>query len=220
MYVPGHFALTLEQSLAVLAQAPVGELITHPDQGLVATYLPLLHQPGEGLGRLIGHISRVNDQWEPALEEPMEALFLAHGPDSYIPSDWLSTADSQSVPTWNYLTVQVWGSLRAHTDPEWIQQSLEQLCGAYRDNSLERVGPAAVAKMRRAVIGVELRIERVLGKAKMSQNRTPEVIGQVIKGLRETGPSPVADWMSEHSLPRAEEKAAKLSAIRRQHRTK
>lgn len=217
MYVPRHFALTTEQSLAVLAQAPAGELVTHTAAELTATYLPLLHRPGTGLGSLVGHLARVNDQWESAATDPVPALFLAHGPDAYIRSEWLSQEDSQSVPTWNYLTVQVWGALRVHTDPGWIRASVEQLCAAHGDTSLERVDSASVEKMLRAVVGVEVEIERILGKAKMSQNRPPQVIEQVIDGLEQSGESAVADWMRDHSLPRAEEKEAKLASLRRRH---
>lgn len=217
MYVPAHFALSHEQSLAVLAQAPAGDLVTNTPDGLAATLVPLVLDP-ENPGRLIGHLSRVNDQWRPALEAAQPALFIAHGPDAFVDSQWLSTPDSPSVGTWNYLSVQVWGQLRAHSDPDWIRIALERLCLARGDASLERVGPEAVAKMLPAVVGVELEIERILGKAKMSQNRTPAVITQVIDGLEAGGQGPTATWMRTNSLPRAEAKAAQLAALRDTHR--
>ena len=74
--------------------------------------------------------------------------------------------------------------------------------------------PGAVAKLLRAVVGVELQLARVEGKAKMSQNKSPQVIGQVIDGLRESGGAATADWMEQHSLPRAMAKADLLAGIR------
>ncbi len=61
---------------------------------------------------------------------------------------------------------------------------------------------------------MELEITRVDGKAKMSQNKTPAAVGQVIDGLRASGGEATADWMAEHSLPRAQAKADLLAGIR------
>lgn len=75
----------------------------------------MLYQPGEGLGSLIGHLSRVNPQWR----HPGEALFIANGPQDYVDAEWLSRPEAVSVPTWNYVTVHVHGELIAHDDPQW-----------------------------------------------------------------------------------------------------
>ncbi len=215
MYVPAHFALTAEQSLAVLASAPAGDLVTNGPAGPVATYVPMLHEPAvDGLGRLIGHLSLVNDQWRSAVDAPVEALFIVHGPDDYVEAGWLSTVDAQSVPTWNYVTVHARGRLVAHTEPEWVLDAVRRLCAAHGDASVDDLDPEAVARLLRAVVGVELQLTGVEGKAKMSQNKTPQVVGQVIDGLRGAGGGATADWMEQNSLPRALAKAGLLAGIR------
>lgn len=211
MYVPAHFAMTTEQVAEVLASAPAGDLVTTGPEGPAATYVPMLCDPEAGEhGALVGHLSRVNDQWRHA----GPALFIVHGPDDYVEAGWLSTPEAASVPTWNYVTVHVHGELVAHDDPEWKLAAVRRLSAAHGDTSLEAMDADAVARMLRAVVGVELRITRVAGKAKMSQNKTPQVVGQVIEGLRETGGAEAADWMAEHSLPRAQAKADLLAGIR------
>ena len=85
---------------------------------------------------------------------------------------------------------------------------------AHGDASVDELEPEAVAKLLRAVVGVELLLTHVEGKAKMSQNKTPEVVGQVIDGLRESGGAATADWMEQNSLPRALAKADLLAGIR------
>lgn len=215
MYVPAHFAMTQEQVADVLASAPAGDLVTTGPDGLVATYVPMLHEPAaDGPGRLIGHLSLVNDQWRVAAASPVEALFIVHGPGAYVDADWLSTPDTPNVPTWNYVTVQAWGRLVVHRDPEWTLEAVRLLSAAHSDASVEELRPEAVARLLRAVVGVELQLTRVEGKAKMSQNKAPQVVAQVIEGLRGAGDLATADWMERHSLPRARAKADLLAGIR------
>ncbi len=148
-----------------------------------------------GLGSLIGHVSRVNDQWRTA----GDALFILHGPDDYIEADWLNTPGSANVPTWNYVTVHVYGRLVAHDDPDWTLAAVRRLSAAHGDASVDAMGEAEVGRLLRAIVGVELVISRVDGKAKMSQNKTPDAVAQVIDGLRAAGGEATADWMAEHS---------------------
>jgi transcriptional regulator len=215
MYIPAHFAMTPEQVTAVLCAGAAGDLVTAGPDGLVATHVPLLHEPdGSPFGRLVGHLSLVNDQWRPAAEAPVEALFILHGPGDYIPAEWLSTPASPNVPTWNYVTVHAWGELVVHREREWLLDAVRRLSAAHGDASVDALEPDAVDRLLRAVVGVELRITRLDGKAKMSQNKTPEVVGQVIDGLRGAGAEATADWMEEHSLPRARAKADLLAGLR------
>lgn len=208
MYVPAHFAMTPEQVADVLVGGPAGDLVTTGPDGLVATYVPMVFDAASG--SLIGHLSRVNGQWQDA----GAALFIVHGPDDYIEADWLAMTGAGSVPTWNYVTVHAHGELVAHDDPEWTLAAVRRLSAAHGDTSLDTMPPDAVAKLLRAVVGVEVRNLRLVGKAKMSQNKSPQVISQVIERLQETGGTHTADWMTANSLPRAQAKAELLDGIR------
>jgi len=211
MYVPAHFAMTPSQIRPVLEAGAAGDLVTVGPDGPVATYVPMLYDPAGGeLGSLIGHVSLVNDQWR----TPGPALFILHGPDEYIEAEWLSTSDAPSVPTWNYVTVQVHGELVVHNDAEWTLESVRRLSAAHGDTSVDELPAAGIARFLRAIVGVELRISKVTGKAKMSQNKAPVVVSQVIAGLQDSGGAETADWMAAHSLPRAEAKATLLAGIR------
>ncbi len=211
MYIPAHFAMSTEQVRTVLEAGSAGDLVTVGPDGPVATYLPMIFDPEAGeQGALIGHVSLVNDQWR----NPGEALFILHGPDDYIEAGWLNTPGSVNVPTWNYVTVHVYGELVVHDDPEWMLAAVRRLSAAHGDASVDAMPAGAVAKLLRAIVGVELRITRLDGKAKMSQNKTPVAIGQVIDGLRTGGGDATANWMAEHSLPRARAKADLLAGIR------
>ncbi|MGC3993365.1 MAG: FMN-binding negative transcriptional regulator [Propionicimonas sp.] len=157
MYIPAHFAMTTEQVADVLAAGRAGDLVTYGPPGLVATYVPMLHEDdGSDFGRLVGHLSLVNDQWRPAeAGEPVEAMFVLHGPDDYVEADWLSTPASPNVPTWNYVTVHAWGDLVVHRDPEWLLAVVRRLSLAHGDASVDAMEPASVDRLLRAIVGVK-----------------------------------------------------------------
>jgi len=211
MYVTEHFALTREQSLAALAGVVAGDLVTVGEDGPEATFVPMLHEPGGELGILTGHLSRVNGQWR----RPGRALFIVHGAGDFIAAEWLSRPEAPSVPTWNYLTVQVMGDLVVHPETDWCADAVRRLSAGRGDHSIDDLTAAEVDGLLRSIVGVELRITSIVGKAKMSQNKTPAVVEQVIAGLERSGGTATAEWMRENSLPRARAKADLLAGIRR-----
>ena len=210
MYVTEHFALTREQSLAALAGVVAGDLVTTGSDGPEATFVPMLHEPGGEFGVLTGHLSRINGQWR----RPGRALFIVHGPGDYIAAEWLSRPEALSVPTWNYVTVHALGELVVHPEPEWCADAVRRLSAARGDHTVDELTDAEVDGLLRSVVGVELRITSLVGKAKMSQNKAPVVVEQVIAGLEGSGGEATADWMRAHSLPRARAKADLLAGIR------
>lgn len=128
MYVPAHFAMTDEQITTVLAGLGQADLITQHDTGLQATPLPLLWDPDAGeRGTLLGHVARNNTQW--SLPSTGECLVIAHVTDHYVSPAWLpSRAEhAQVVPTWDYVTVHVYGRLVAHDDRDWTREVVRRL---------------------------------------------------------------------------------------------
>jgi transcriptional regulator len=212
MYVPEHFSLSADQISALLSSPVAGDLVTTSETGLAATYVPMLFEAGGDLGVLTGHVSRVNPQWRDA----GEALFIIHGPQDYVAAEWLSRPEAVSVPTWNYVTVHVHGELVAHPEPEWCLEAVKRLSAGRGDATVTSMDEEAVEKLLRSIVGLELRITKVVGKAKMSQNKSPEVIEQVIAGFDEVGNTEAAQWMRENSLPRAIAKAELVGGLREQ----
>jgi transcriptional regulator len=211
MYVTEHFALSAEQSLAALEGVVAGDLITTGPAGPEATFVPMLLEPGGEFGVLTGHLSRINGQWR----NPGRALFIVHGPGDYIDSGWLSRPGAPSVPTWNYVTVHALGDLVVHPEPEWCADAVRRLSAARGDHNVDQLTSTELDGLLRSIVGVELRITSLVGKAKMSQNKAPEVIEAVIEGLENSGSSATAGWMRDNSLPRALAKADLLAGLRR-----
>lgn len=193
MYIPAHFAADQESVVELLTNLGAADLITVTDNGMDATFLPLLFDPSRGEhGALLGHVARNNEQWKrPAIGD---ALVIAHGANGYVsPSYYAAKAEhGRVVPTWNYLTLHVYGTLVVHDDAEWVRSLVERLT---EKHEAAREHPWAVsdapadyvAGQLRAIVGVEVLIKRIEAKAKFSQNRSAADVDGVVAGLSRDG---------------------------------
>ena len=222
MYVANHFAMPPEEIRGLLSGVAAADLVTAHASGVVATYLPFVFAPEIGEhGALLTHVARNNSQ----ASEPLigEALVIVHGADHYVSPEWSpSLADTgQVVPTWNYLTVHAYGTLVAHDGLEWIEAVVRRTTAAHESAySVDDVPEEYVQRMLRAVVGIEMRLTRVLAKAKMSQNKSPDDVRGIVAGLRadthdagDESAAATADWMEQHSVPAAERRAALISNL-------
>ena len=208
MYTPSAFAL---EDLPELQQQMLGSrlalLVTHGEQGLQASHLPLLLQVDEGPhGTLYGHFARANRQWQ-ELQGGAEALVIFAGADAYVsPGFYPSKAEhGKVVPTWNYIAVHAYGTAEVFTDTE----RLRHLVGALTErHESARAQPWKLADaptdyidgMLKAIVGFALPIQRLEGKRKLSQNRsTPDIAG-VREGLA-ASPDP-HDQALAHLMPK------------------
>lgn len=195
MYVPAHFAAGDQAKIAAFVdRAGSADLVTYDGTGLTATLLPVLWERGDqegSQGRLLGHLARANPQWETAVAG-VPALAIVRGPQAYISPSWYqSTAEhGRTVPTWNYTAVHLSGPVTFHQDEQWLRDIVTRLTERYeagRENRW-RVTDAPerfIAGQLRAIVGVEMTVQRVEAKDKLSQNRTPQDRANVIAALRD-----------------------------------
>lgn len=232
MYVPAHFAMTDEQITTVLAGLGQADLITQHDTGLQATPLPLLWDPDAGeRGTLLGHVARNNTQW--SLPSTGECLVIAHVTDHYVSPAWLpSRAEhAQVVPTWDYVTVHVYGRLVAHDDRDWTREVVRRLTEHHEARRVSTAPGAAAAprwriedapadyveRMLRAIVGIEVRVTRVEAKAKMAQNKTPADVVALADALAAQSDRDGEAWVRQVSLPAAQRRAALLAEVATRH---
>jgi len=210
MYQPGHGRFNVADPAAVLAELSrvvPATLVTLASDGLRASILPMLFDPAAGehsaLGTLAGHLARGNPQWRD-LSPDVEALVLFDGPDAYIsPSLYEEKRRTgKVVPTWNYVTVQVRGTLVLHHEPEWLRPHVRRLVERHEAGrpapwSVDDAPEDYLVSQARAIVGLELRISRIDAKRKLSQNRGDDDIAGVIDGLSAGAPREraVADEM-------------------------
>jgi transcriptional regulator len=208
MYVPAHFAVDDAAVHELLAHHGAADLITLTDQGLLATMLPFVFDPGAGPhGALLGHVARNNDQWR--VPARGESLVIVRGADAYISPGWYQSKveHGRVVPTWNYITAHVYGTLVVHDDPVWVEDLVRRLTTKHESGmaepwSVDDAPAPFVAGQLRAIVGVELAITRVEAKAKLSQNRPEADVAGVVAGLRAQGSEQAARDVEEANRSR------------------
>ena len=190
MYVPPQFGPPSDDDVAhLLLETRAGDLVTVGDDGLTVSMIPFLYDSSVGRsGSLLGHVARPNRQWQGA--DGREALVLVHGPDGYVSPAWYATKREHGrvVPTWNYVLVAVHGTLRVHDDADWTRDIVERLTRIHEGG---RTTPWAVTDapepyiegQLRAIVGIEVEIDRIEAKWKLSQNRSAADVNGAIAGL-------------------------------------
>ena len=184
MYLPSHFEETRPAVLqALLCRHPLGLLITQDAAGApVANAIPFLLEAGRGeFGTLVGHVARANPVWQPpaAGQTVPEALVVFQGPDGYVsPSGYPGKAEhGKVVPTWNYAMVQARGPLRVLDDADATLDLVTRLT-AHHESAQRRPWAVTdapddyIAAMLRAIVCIEIPLTGLVGKYKLSQNRS------------------------------------------------
>jgi transcriptional regulator len=188
MYVSKHHALDDSEAIFGLMEAhPLGAWVCHTAGGLVANHVPFLLDRSRGeFGTLVGHVSRANPIWR-ALGAAAPSVVMFQGPQAYISPGWYpgKAAHGKVVPTWNYTVAHAHGVARAVDNRDWLLDMLNRLTATHEADRPApwRVGDAPadyVDRMLRAIVGVELPIQRLEGKLKASQDEDlPDRLGTV-----------------------------------------
>jgi transcriptional regulator len=189
--------------LSLVRAQPLATLVVAHGGALHANHVPLYLDPTPRTdaphGVLVGHVARANAVW--ALL-PQQAVAVFHGPQAYVSPSWYPSkaVDGKHVPTWNYATVHAHGRLSAFDDPARLRAVLHTLSEqheAHRPDPwrIEDAPPDYIDKMLRAIVGIELVVERWEGIWKVSQNRADTDRAGVVQGLLAEG-TPAAQAMA------------------------
>jgi transcriptional regulator len=183
-----------EAIIALVRSHPLGAWVCQGERGLVANHVPFVLDASKGpQGTLIGHVSRANDVWR-ELESARPSVVMFQGAQAYITPAWYPSKneDGKVVPTWNYTVAHVHGTARAIHDPDWILRMLNQLTNA---NEAGRPAPwqvgdapsSFIARLSRAIVGIEIPVERLEGKLKASQDEAMQDRLGTVDGLQQLG---------------------------------
>lgn len=211
MYVKRSFAMTDDESLALLQRVGVANLVSTTPAGLTATLLPFVCERAEdGTVRLLSHMMRVNTQWRDSRDD---VLVIADGLSHHVTADWLPAGGR--IPTWNYETVHAHGELIVHDDIDFCRDVVSRTVAAHEETWRVENGGEDIEPMLRAIVGIEVRVTRVEGKAKLAQNRHPDVISSIIDGLEAKGLHADAEALRTRSLPVARARQELVDDARR-----
>lgn len=206
MYLPAHFKEERPEVVrGLIADHPLGALVTLGPDGLNGNHIPFLHDPDPApLGTLRAHVARSNPVWR-ELDRGAEALVIFQGPQVYVTPSWYPRKQQTGkvVPTWNYLVVHAYGPLRAIDDAEWLRGFVTRLTDRFESGRADpwKVTDAPadfIEATLKAIVGIEVPVTRIIGKWKVSQNQQPPERDGVARGLRAAGDANaarVADWV-------------------------
>ncbi len=198
MYLPRHFEETRAEVLHALLRAhPLGLLITLDTGGApVANPIPFMLEtaPADpaGAGTLVGHVARANPVWRDAADRP--ALVVFQGADGYVsPGFYPSKQETgKVVPTWNYIAVEARGPLRVLEGTAAAHALVSRLTRRHEETrtrpwAVDDAPADYVDTMLRAIAVIEIPLQSLIGKYKLSQNRSAADRGGVIQGLQAEG---------------------------------
>ena len=178
MYVPQHFEETrIEELYSVIREYPLGALVTQGAQGLDANHLPFELDAKQGA--LLAHVARSNPLWQ-ELRDGDDVLVIFRAGDAYISPNWYPSKHElhRQVPTWNYRVVHVHGKATVRDEERFVRGVVARLTRTHegRANAEQpwRMSDSAkeyIDQMLTAIVGIEIRITRMVGKWKLSQNR-------------------------------------------------
>jgi transcriptional regulator len=197
MYQPKPFEVTDTATLhAALRAHPLGTLVTLQGGELVADEVPFFldttpnaHHP---LGVLKAHVARANPLWQQH-DSAQRVLVVFKGPQAYVSPSWYATKveHGKVVPTWNYIVVQADGHLvHKDGDTSWLRAQLDAMTHSQEGARATpwQVSDAPtdyITQTMRAIVGIEIPIDTLVGKWKVSQNQPASNREGVARGLTE-----------------------------------
>jgi len=192
MYMPAHFEETRTPVMHDLVRAhPLATWVVQGADGLQVNHIPFLIDPDRGpFGTLVGHVARANPIWKVL----GSSVAVFQGAQAYVSPNWYPSkhAHGKAVPTWNYAVVHAHGTPRAIDSRDAVLDIVTRLTRAHEAG---QAAPWAVSdapadfleQVLKAIVGIEIPIDRLVGKWKVSQNRSePDRLGTVA-GLRQQG---------------------------------
>lgn len=205
MYLPEHFAEDRPDQLHALMRAyPLGALVMHTAAGLDANHIPfeLLAEQGAH-GVLQGHIARANPLLQ-QITDGAPVLVIFQGPQSYISPNWYPSKHEthRQVPTWNYQVVHAHGRIHLRDNERFVRGQVARLtreheaqAGPERPWKMTDSSADYISQMLAAIVGIEIEIERLVGKFKLSQNKAAADVAGVVDLLNARGQQTLADAM-------------------------
>ncbi|MGA9785774.1 MAG: FMN-binding negative transcriptional regulator [Candidatus Sulfotelmatobacter sp.] len=195
MYIPEYFRVRdHEDAIKFMRANPFAILISSTEAGPFATHLPIFVRANEGGEKIVlrGHVAKANPHWR-YLEQQPQCLTIFHGPHSYIsPSNYTLR---ESVPTWNYGAVHLYGKAQVFSSAEALQGILHELIQTFEPayaSQWASLDEAYRERMLRQIVGFEIEVTKMEAKFKLGQNRTREDQQNMIASLEKADDTAVS----------------------------
>jgi transcriptional regulator len=155
----------------------------------VATQIPVLLEERNGELYLQGHIMRNTDHHKAFAENP-RALLVFTGPSCYVSASWYS--NPQIGSTWNYMSIHVAGQVSFMSNEDLIAFMRKLTLKFEKGNTqsltfFDNLPENFLNKMMPAIVGFEIKAEKLENVFKLSQNRDEKSYVNIISKLEELG---------------------------------
>ena len=201
MYLPEIFEEKDHEKLYQLIENyPFATLVSQSSNGLEANHLPfkLLLEPEHHSAILVAHIAR-NNPLHTQIRNGTEVLVIFQGEQGYISPNWYPSKQQhhQHVPTWNYQVVHVNGAIRFLEDEKFLRGILAKLTRTHEAKQpkpwkMSDAPSDYIAEELKGIIGIEIEIQQMTGKFKLSQNRDKVDAVGVVDSLEQRGEAKLA----------------------------
>jgi transcriptional regulator len=203
MYVPDHFdEPQIDVLHALIEDHPLGILVTNGAGGLNANHIPFMLDRMKGeYGTLQCHVARANPVWR-EIANGDEVLVIFRAADAYISPNWYPSKHEahRQVPTWNYIVAHAHGQAFVHDDEKFVRRNVAKLTHRHEAGLSVpwKMGDAPreyIDSMVKAIVGIEIPITRLVGKAKLGQNKELRDIEGAGEALKARSESPIGEAM-------------------------
>jgi len=190
-HTPSYLMTDPEEVKRLIRNNPWATFVSPASTGLVASHYPVILDettPDSADITVISHFGRPDEQSHELGSH--QILVIIQGPHDYVSPSWY--APGELVPTWNHVTAHLYGTPEILSDEE----NYAALCGL--TDHFERRQPAGrsltedeagTRRMARGAIGLRLPVDRFDARAKLSQNKPPEVVDNITTHLAEHNPA-------------------------------
>jgi transcriptional regulator len=170
----------------IIDDHPWALLISQRDGVPVASHYPVLLDDASDELVLVTHLGRPDDRLHGL--DGGEVLVVFQGAHGYVSPSWYVPGTSVA-PTWNFSAVHCWGVPEVLDDRENLAV-LTRLTAHFEQHVDEPMwlDPEAAAPLARGTVGLRIPVDRFTCKVKLSQDKDPVSVQNVIDRLRAPGP--------------------------------
>ena len=188
MYIPAPFEVTDLAKLHDFIEAyAFCTLVSAADQSFIGSHLPMLLDRERQNGPLVSGVAKANPHWR-EFDGTSESMAIFAGPHAYISPNWY--AKSPAVPTWNYAVVHAYGRPHILEDSATVSALLDRMVARFESGLVAPwTGSTAEElemkqRLMPAIVAFEMPIDRIEGKFKLGQNRSPEDQARMLQSLK------------------------------------
>ncbi len=173
--MPPKFSLDEQAAWGVVRDAGAGMLVIATPTGLASVFVPVV--VSRDRHTMSSHLAKANPWWR-EVSPGMDVLGIFLAASAYVtPTHYPSRSEQPGVvPTWNYVAAEVRGRVQLHHDPEWLSRQVRSVTDLFEEGrspqwSVDDSPSEYIDQQLKAIVGIEIDVVSVEGKAKLSQNR-------------------------------------------------